>query len=98
MKAALLLQPGSETISQTADPNGIVEPTAEISRACPALRASFWPVGGASVFILTSEAIAQWRRVRNRNKLTTLSDGDLRDIRRTRAEVEAIRCKAFWWA
>jgi hypothetical protein len=97
MKAALLLQSGSETISQTADPNRIVEPTAEISRACPALRASFWPVGGASVFILTGKAIAQWRRVRNRNKLTTL-DGDLRDIRRTRAEVEAMRCKAFWWA
>jgi uncharacterized protein YjiS (DUF1127 family) len=49
------------------------------------------------VFILTGKAIAQWRRVRNRNKLTTL-DGDLRDIRRTRAEVEAMRCKAFWWA
>ena len=98
MKAALLLQSGSETISQTADPIRIVEPTAEISPAWPALRASFWPVGGASVFILTSKAIAQWRRVRNRNKLTTLSDGDLRNIRRTRAEVEAMRCKAFWWA
>jgi uncharacterized protein YjiS (DUF1127 family) len=98
MKAALILQSGSETISQTADPNGIVEPTAQISRACPALRASFWPVGGASVFILTSEAKAQWRRVRNRNTLTTLRDGDLCDMRRTRAEVEAIRCKAFWWA
>jgi uncharacterized protein YjiS (DUF1127 family) len=45
-----------------------------------------------------SKAMAQWRRIRNRNKLTKLSDGDLRDIRRTRAEVEAIRCKAFWWA
>ncbi len=43
------------------------------------------------MFILTSKAIAQWRRVLTRNKLTTLSDGDLRDIRRTRAEVEAMR-------
>ena len=41
-------------MSQTADPNRIVEPTSKISRAWPALRASFWPVGGASVFILTS--------------------------------------------
>jgi uncharacterized protein YjiS (DUF1127 family) len=43
--------------------------------------------------------MAQWRRrIRTRNKLTTPSDDDLRDIRRTRAEVEAERCKAFWWA
>ena len=26
------------------------------------------------------------------------SDGDLRDIRRTRAEMEAERSKVFWWA
>lgn len=56
-----------------------------------------WHVGA----MLTDmrQVIAQWRRrMRTRNKLTTLSDGDLRDIRRTRAEVEAVRCKAFWWA
>ena len=56
-----------------------------------------WHVGA----ILTDmrQVIVQWRRrVLTRNKLTTFSDGDLRDIRRTRAEVEAMRCKAFWWA
>ena len=56
-----------------------------------------WHVGATLTAI--REVTAQWwRRVRTRNKLTTFSDGDLRDIRRTRAEVEAVRCKAFWWA
>jgi uncharacterized protein YjiS (DUF1127 family) len=56
-----------------------------------------WHVGATLTAI--REVTAQWwRRVLTRNKLTTLSDGDLRDIRRTRAEVEAERCKAFWWA
>lgn len=38
------------------------------------------------------------RRVRVRNELITLSDGDLRDIGWTRAEVEAERRKPFWRA
>ena len=41
--------------------------------------------------------VAEWRRrVRVRNELLTLSDGDLRDIRWTRAEVEAEGRKPFW--
>jgi uncharacterized protein YjiS (DUF1127 family) len=56
-----------------------------------------WHVGATLTAI--REVIVQWRRrVLTRNKLTTLSNGDLRDIRRTRAEVEAVRCKAFWCA
>jgi uncharacterized protein YjiS (DUF1127 family) len=43
--------------------------------------------------------MARWRRrVRTRNELSTLSDGDLRDIRWTRPEVEAERRKPFWRA
>jgi uncharacterized protein YjiS (DUF1127 family) len=43
--------------------------------------------------------MAQWRRrVRVRNELITLSDGDLRDIAWTRAEVEAEHRKPFWRA
>jgi uncharacterized protein YjiS (DUF1127 family) len=51
------------------------------------------------VFITARQIIAQWRRrVRIRNELITLSDGDLRDIGWTRAEVEAERRKPFWRA
>jgi uncharacterized protein YjiS (DUF1127 family) len=43
--------------------------------------------------------IAHWRRrVRIRNELNTLSDGDHRDIGWTRAEVEAKHRKPFWRA
>jgi uncharacterized protein YjiS (DUF1127 family) len=43
--------------------------------------------------------IAQWRRrIRLRNELATLSDGDLADLRWTRAEVDAERRKPFWRA
>ena len=49
--------------------------------------------------VAAREIMAQWRRrVRMRNELSTLSDGDLRDIRWTRAEVEAERHKPFWRA
>jgi uncharacterized protein YjiS (DUF1127 family) len=51
-----------------------------------------------AMFIAAPQFIAEWRqRVRTHNKLTALSDGDLRDAGRTRAEVEAERCKAFLW-
>jgi uncharacterized protein YjiS (DUF1127 family) len=41
--------------------------------------------------------LTEWRRrVRARNELITLSDRDLRDIRWTRAEVEAEARKPFW--
>jgi uncharacterized protein YjiS (DUF1127 family) len=44
-----------------------------------------------------SEVVAEWRqRVRMRNELIALSDGDLRDIGWTRAEVDAERRKPFW--
>ena len=43
--------------------------------------------------------MARWRRrLRIRNELSTLSDGDLRDIRWTKAEVDAERRKPFWRA
>ena len=52
-----------------------------------------------ATFIIMREVIAQWRRrVSIRNELITLSDGDLRDIGWTRAEVEAERRKPFWRA
>ena len=45
------------------------------------------------------QIIAQWRRrVRIRNELIRLSNGDLRDIGWTRAEVEAECRKPFWRA
>jgi uncharacterized protein YjiS (DUF1127 family) len=56
-----------------------------------------WHVG-ATITTIREVTAQWWRRVLTRNKLTTLSDIDLRDIRRIRAEVEAERCKAFWWA
>ena len=101
MKASLFCQPGSETASQNVGSTRVVDCTTEMSLVCPAPEQQplvrRWHVGATLTAI--REVTAQWwRRVRNRNKLTTLSDGDLRDIRRTRAEVEAERCKAFWWA
>jgi uncharacterized protein YjiS (DUF1127 family) len=48
-------------------------------------------------FINAHQIIARWqRRVRIRNELITLNDGDLRDIGWTRAEVEAEHRKPFW--
>jgi uncharacterized protein YjiS (DUF1127 family) len=43
------------------------------------------------------KVMAEWRRrVRMRNELITLSNGDLRDIGWTLAEVDAERRKPFW--
>ena len=45
------------------------------------------------------KVMAEWRRrVRMRNELITLSNGDLSDIGWTRAEVDAERRKSFWRA
>ena len=101
MKASLFCQPESETASQNVGSTRVADCTAEMSLVCPAPEQQplvrRWHVGA----MLTDmrQVIVQWRRrVLTRNTLTALSDGDLRDIRRTRAEVEAVRCKAFWWA
>ena len=60
------------------------------------------PVRGSRIratFISACEIMAQWqRRVRIRSELMTLSDGDLRDVRWTRADVEAECRKPFWRA
>src|SRR5262249_719704 len=60
------------------------------------------PVSGSRIramFTSACEIVAQWhRRVRIRNELMTLSDRDLRDVRWTRAEVEAECRKPFWRA
>jgi len=51
------------------------------------------------LIVTARQIITQWgRRVRVRNELITLSDGDLRDIGWTKAEVEAERRKPFWRA
>jgi hypothetical protein len=97
MKTAALGQAKIETIARDATSGRVVVRTAETSLACstPEQQLRSWRVGAA--FTATREAIAQWgRRVRARNKPNTLHNQ--RDIRRTRAEVEAERCKAFWWA
>ena len=101
MKALLSVNRRVETASQNAGSTRVADYTTEDVTRCPAPEQQplvrRWHVGA----MLTDmrQVIAQWRRrVLTRNKLTTLSDGDLRDIRRTRAEVEAVRCKAFWWA
>jgi uncharacterized protein YjiS (DUF1127 family) len=50
-----------------------------------------------ATFVTAREVVSQWRRrVRMRTELATLSNGDLRDIRWTKAEVEAERRKPFW--
>jgi uncharacterized protein YjiS (DUF1127 family) len=99
MNTALLRQPESETTSQNAGSTGVIDRRTEISRACPTPEQRFpvcgWRVG--ATFTITRQIIAQWRRrVRLRNELITLSEGDLRDIGWTRAEVEAERRKPFW--
>jgi hypothetical protein len=95
MKIAALRQANLETTVRDAASDRIVDRTAERSLACSAPEQQLWSVG--TTFTATCEAIGQWGRyVRARNKSCTLSDQ--RDIRRIRAEVEAERCKAFWWA
>ena len=86
--------------SQNVGSTRVVDRTTKMSLVCPApdqqplIRP--WRVGAAPTAI--REVTARWwRRVLTRNKLTRLSDSDLRDIRRTRTEVEADRCKAFLW-
>jgi uncharacterized protein YjiS (DUF1127 family) len=52
-----------------------------------------------AAFITAHQIVAEWRRrVRIRNELIMLSDGDLREIGWTRAEVEAEGRKPFWRA
>jgi uncharacterized protein YjiS (DUF1127 family) len=52
-----------------------------------------------AALVVGRKIIAQWRRrVRMRIELATLTDGDLSDIRWTRAEIEAERRKPFWRA
>ena len=77
----------------------VFEPT-EMSRPCPIPEQQFkvrgWRFG--EKFTLAREAISHWgQRVHTRSDPTTLNDADPRHIRRTRAAVEAERCKAFWW-
>jgi hypothetical protein len=97
MKTAALGEAKIETTARdTSSGRGVIR-TAETSLAYATTEQQLrsWHLGAA--FAATREAIAQWgRRVRARNKPNTLCDQ--RDIRRTRAEVEAERCKAFWWA
>lgn len=100
MRAASFHQLLSGTASQNAGATGIVERTAQISRVCPAREQQFplrgWRVG--ATLAITREAIAQWRqRVWGHNKPSAVNDGDVRDIRRIRVDVEVERCKAFWW-
>jgi len=101
MKPEPFRQPEIETTSKNAGSTRVVNHTTEMSYARLTPEQPF-PVRrwrGVATFTSAREAMAQWRRrVRTRNKLTTLSVDDLRDIRRTRAEVEAERCKPFWWA
>jgi hypothetical protein len=96
MKTAGLGQAKIDPIARDAS-SGRVVVTSKTSLACstPEQQLHSWRVGAA--FTATREAIAQWgRRVRPRNRPNTLHNQ--RDIRRTRAEVEAARCKAFWSA
>lgn len=97
MKTAALGQAKIETTARDASSGRVVGRTAETPLACsrPEQQLRSWRVGAA--FTATREAIAQWgRRIRTHDKPNTLHDQ--RDIRRIRAEVEAERCKAFWWA
>jgi uncharacterized protein YjiS (DUF1127 family) len=101
MRAAPFSQPPSETAPENTGATRVVDRTAQMARACLTPERQFllrgWRI--AATLAMTGEAIARWRRrVRPRDKPTTISDGDVRDIRRTRAEVEAERSKAFWWA
>jgi hypothetical protein len=101
MRAAPFSQPQRETAPQNSGATRVVDRTAQMARACLMPERQFllrgWRI--AATLAMTGEVIARWRRrVRALSKPTTISDGDLREIRRTRAEVEAERCKAFWWA
>jgi hypothetical protein len=96
MKTATLGQAKIETTARDAGSGRVVVRTAEASLVCSTLEQQLrsWRVG--AVFIATREAIAQWaRRVRTRDEPNAIHDQ--RDIRRIRAEMEAERCKAFWW-
>jgi uncharacterized protein YjiS (DUF1127 family) len=58
-----------------------------------------WKEFLGNIRALSVLAMAEWRRrVRMRNELITLCDGDLRDIGWTRAEVDAECRKPFWQA
>jgi hypothetical protein len=97
MKTAALGQAKIETTARNARLDRVIVPTAETSLTCstPEQQLRSWRVGEA--FTATREAIAQWgRRVGARTKPNTLRDP--RDVLRTRAEVQADRSKAFWWA
>ena len=101
MKPEPFRQPEIETTSKNAGSTRVVNHTTEMSYARPTPEQPFpvrrWRV--VATFTSALESMVQWRRrVRTRNKLTMPSDDDLRDIRRTRAAVEAERCKAFWRA
>jgi uncharacterized protein YjiS (DUF1127 family) len=101
MRAAPFSQPPRETAPQNTGATRVVNRTAQMARACLMPERQFllhvWRI--AATLAITGEAIARWqRRVRARDKPSTISDGDVRDIRRTRAEVGAERCKAFWSA
>jgi hypothetical protein len=99
MRATPFFQLPSATAPQNTGATRIVDRTAQIARVCLMPERQF-PLRGwriAATLAMTGEAIGRWRwRVRARHKSPTLRDQ--RDIRRTRAEVEAERCKAFWWA
>jgi uncharacterized protein YjiS (DUF1127 family) len=100
MKTAPFCPTESEATSQIGSAR-VVERTAEISCACltpePPLSLTEWRVG--TTLAAVRETIARWRlRVRIRSELMLLNDGDLRDIRWTRAEAEAESRKPFWRA
>ena len=100
MRAGPFSQSPSETAPENVGATRVIDRTAQMAPASLTPERQFllraWRI--AATLALTGEAIARWRRrVRARNKLATISDGDVRNIRRTRAEVEAERCKAFWW-
>jgi len=100
MRAAPFSQSSSETAPKNVGATRVIDRTAQMAPASltPEWQFLLRACRIAATLALTGEAIARWRRrVRARNKPTTISDGDVRDIRRTRAEVEAERCKAFWW-
>jgi uncharacterized protein YjiS (DUF1127 family) len=100
MKTASSCPTENETTLQIGSAR-VVERTAEISRACltpePPLSLTEWRVG--TTLAAARKIMAHWRlRVRIRSELMLLIDGDLRDIRWTRAEAEAESRKPFWRA
>jgi hypothetical protein len=92
MRAAPFSQSPDETAPENTGATWVVDRTAQLARACLMpdwkLLLRGWRV--AAKLAMTS--------LLARNKPTTLSESHVRDVRRTRAEVEAERCKAFWWA